>query len=347
MQAALYRAGGRIELTEVADPAPPGPGEAIVAVQVCGICGSDLHVFRGEAPPLGLAGGHEFAGTVVAVGPDVERPAPGDRVAVEPIARCGRCGFCRTGQTSLCDRMEFIGFRRHGGFAEFVRMPADCLYPLPDGLDWAVAALAEPLAVGVRAVRLAGVTGDTSVAVIGGGAIGLLAALAAIDRGARRIAITTRYPHQQAAAERLGVATVPTPRGVGASRPIQNALGGRPDVVIEAVGGESAEPVADAIGAIRRGGTIVLTGIFTGAIAVPVTRIVRKEALLRGSYCYGHDALTGDFPAAIELLGRLAPRLGDLITHQFRHDAIQAAFETAAGKDSGALKVQVRVGKTA
>ena len=342
MRAALYRGAGRIELTEV-EPEPPGPGEVAVRVRACGICGSDLHVFRGEAPPLPFAGGHEIAGEVVAAGDGVTGRPPGTRVAIEPIVRCDRCAYCRAGLTNLCDRFEFIGFRRHGGFAEQIRVPAEIAWPLPDSLSWPIAALTEPLAVATRAVRLGGVSGDTSVGVIGGGAVGLLCALAARELGVRRILVAARYPQQVRAAEALGVAALLTPAGASAARPLAEALGDRPDVVVEAVGGSAPDPVADAISLVRRGGVVVLTGIFTESIGLPVTRLVRKEVTLRGSYCYGRSALHSDFGTALNWLARSDVPLDDLVTHRFRLDDIQTALETASTKESGAIKVQISV----
>lgn len=341
MRAALYRAGGRIDLTEVADPPVPAPGEVLVSPRATGICGSDLHVFRDEAPPLSFAGGHEIAGEVAAVGPGVTRLARGDRVAIEPIIRCGVCPFCRSGRTNLCDRMEFIGFKRHGGFAERILVPAEIAWPLPADLPWPVASLAEPLAVALRAARLAGVSGDTVVVILGAGSVGLLCGVAARSLGARRILIAARYPHQIAAAEALGLAAIAVPAGTRAARPLTQALGERPDVAIEAVGGRSAEPVADAINLVRRGGTVVLTGVFTADIPVPLVRIVRKEVVVRGSYCYGHDSPRADFPAALDLLAREASALAGLVTHRYPWADIRAAFVAASDKASRAIKVQV------
>lgn len=341
MQAALYRTGRRMERVEVADPGCPGPGEVVVEVRACGICGSDLHVFRGAAKPLNFAGGHEFAGVVVMCGTGVEQLTPGQAVAIEPLFSCGVCGQCRSGGTNLCDRREFIGFRRHGGFARRVRVPARSAWPLPPGVSWETAALTEPLAVAMRAVRLAGVTGASAVAILGAGAIGLLSAVAARERGARAIVMAARYEHQVTAAARLGFPAVVVPQDADAAARLTAELGRRPDVVIEAVGGAAPEPVVDAIRLVRRGGNVVLTGIFTDTIAVPLTNAVRKEVVLRGSYCYGHQDLPGDFPAALAVLARGDGDLKTLITHRYPAESIQEAFETAASKTSGAIKVLV------
>lgn len=341
MQAALYGGPGQVIWREVEDPGVPGSGEVIVRVRTCGICGSDLHIFRGEAPPLAFAGGHEIAGEVVAAGSGVTGLAPGSRVAIEPIVRCGACRFCRTGQTNLCDKLEFIGFRRHGGFAECIRVPAEIAWPLPEELSWSLGALAEPLAVAVRAARLGGITGESGVAVIGGGAVGLLGALAARNLGARHVVVAVRHRHQMEAAEALGLVAVWTPAGQPAARTIAEALGDRPDLVIEAVGGAHAEPVADAIGLVRRGGTVVLTGIFTESPPVPLTRLVRKEVIVRGSYCYGRPGLRGDFETALEWLAGDPATYRRLVTHRFPLGQLETALAAAADKGSGAIKVQV------
>lgn len=341
MRAALYRAGGGIDLTDVAEPGAPGPGEVLVRPRATGICGSDLHVYRGQARPLAFAGGHEIAGEVAAVGPGVDRLKPGDRVAIEPIVACGACPACRTGRTNLCDGMEFLGFKRHGGFADLIRVPAGIAWPAPADLDWNLAALAEPLAVSLRAARLGGVSAGTSVAIIGAGSIGLLCGLAARALGARRIRIAARYPHQIAAAEAIGLDAILVPAGTPAARPLVATLGERADVAIEAVGGQLGDPVADAINLARRGGTVVLTGVFTNDVAVPIVRVVRKEVIIRGSYCYGHDGVRPDFPAALDLIGGEAAGLAGLITHRYPLTEIDRAFAAASDKASRAIKVQV------
>jgi threonine dehydrogenase-like Zn-dependent dehydrogenase len=185
MKAAFCTAVGSFELRDVEEP-KPGPGEVVLRVRSCGICGSDLHYYHGGFPAPAVCPGHEISGDVVAVGPECDATAIGDRVAVEPLVVCRQCPACRTGNHQLCRQLQILGTMLDGGFAEFLRVPAYTLFPIPAAVDEEVGALAEPLAVGVHAMRLAGVAGGDRVLILGGGTIGLLSIAAASHRrGAR------------------------------------------------------------------------------------------------------------------------------------------------------------------
>src|SRR5215218_5196882 len=191
----------------------PGPGEVEIEVAYCGICGSDLH-FRDvpELFPSGTVPGHELSGRISAVGDSVEAWAVGDRVSVLPFAQCGACDLCLAGQEQVCPHAVAngigLGTGRAGGYAERVIVDARMLFALPDELDDAAAALAEPVAVGVHAVAKAGVDAEAAVAVVGAGPIGLVTALVLRARGFERIVLVSRNPARARAAKDLGLATV-------------------------------------------------------------------------------------------------------------------------------------------
>ncbi len=327
MRRAVWSATG-LDVVD-SEPGPLEPGWVRLRVEACGICGSDLHFWHGDlARPIGTAPGHELAGVVIDGPPGL----PDVRYAVSPNVACGVCLFCRTGRTNLCGRGGAgIGLGRDGGLAELVDAPLANLAPIPDGVDAITASLTEPLAVTVRAVGLARAQPDSNVLVMGAGAIGLCAALVARDRVAR-VAITARYPHQRAAAERLGATVLAEDEAAAWAKEH------RPEVVIESVGGR-AGTVAEAIGLVGRGGRIVVLGAFNQPMPLNLQSLMMKEVSLIGSFCYGGGNREPEFATAARLTGRWRDELSTLTTHQFPLDDVATAFTTAADKGTDAIKV--------
>lgn len=329
MRRALWTTDG-LEVTEV-EPGALREGWARLQVAACGICGSDLHWWHGTMRrPLGTAPGHELAGTVL------DGPAGLDDVlyAVSPNVSCGRCPFCQVGHTHLCDRAlgRGLGMGADGGLSEVLDVPVANLAPVTASGP-AVAALTEPLAVALRGVSLGDVGPDSRVLVLGAGTIGLGAALLARDRAAE-VAITARHPHPAAAAEAIGVTVLGEDEGVAWAKSVGA------DVVIESVGG-SAPTLDDAVKACRKGGTIVLLGSFTEPRPVDLSKLMMKELRLQGSFCYGSTKRGPEYAAAAQLTGRFEPELATMTTHQFGLEDVVDAFETAADKSSGAIKVTI------
>jgi L-iditol 2-dehydrogenase len=181
--AALFTAPHTFEVKDVDVPAVE-PKSVLVRVCQCGVCGSDLHFYRGELPlPPGTCMGHEMSGEVTEVGPGVDDFHPGDRVCIEPLLFCGSCQYCRSGQYQLCRQRQLLGTPLPGGFARYVQVPSYCLYRLPDDIDFEVGSLVEPLAVAVHGLRLAGLSVGDRVLVLGAGTIGLMAVTVAREMG--------------------------------------------------------------------------------------------------------------------------------------------------------------------
>ena len=328
--------GGK-EKIEVRDtPVPsPGPGEVLLRVRVCGICGSDLHVYRGELPvPPTISLGHEFAGEVVETGDGVGGFSPGRRVLVEPLRTCRECAYCRTGDYQLCPKRVLLGTFASGGLAEYVCVPDYSLYPLPDALDFELGALVEPLAVVVHALHLVDLAFGDRVVVLGGGTIGVMTALAARALGAAEIAVTYRYEHQAQAALAAG-ATRAVPAGEGASLAAE-----KPDVVVETVGGH-AETLGQAVGLVRPGGRVSILGLFTGPVQVNALAMMLNEVRTAGAIMYCRSQRLTDFEAALQMVGADPERARALITHRFPLAEAAEAFATAADKSTASLKVQV------
>lgn len=311
-------------------------------VRSCGICGSDLHFYHGSFPAPPVCPGHEISGEVAAIGSAVSGLQAGDRVAVEPLVVCRECSFCRTGDYQLCPRLEILGNLRDGGFAELLLTPAYTLYRLPPEVDFEIGALAEPLAVAVHAVRLANVRLGDRVLVQGAGTIGLMAVAAAVAAGAADVWITARHPQQAAAARRLGATRVFTDAEAAAG--LSAAGDEQPiDVVVETVGG-TANTLVEAIQLVRRGGMVVVLGIFTSLPTINPLLLILREIRIVGALTYGRSGGRADFEIALQLLARDPERFRALITHRYPLTDIVRGFETAADKRSGAIKVAIGAG---
>lgn len=339
MRAAFSRKPGTVELREVPIPQPCG-GEVLVKVRNCGICGSDLHWFHGQFPVPAVCPGHEISGEIVAIAAGVTGPRVGDAVAIEPLVVCGECGYCRTGDYQLCRRLEVLGGTRAGGFADYVVAPANAVYRLPTEVDYTTGTLAEPMAVCVHALRMANLSLGDRVLVLGGGTIGLLSVLAARLAGAAEVTITTRHRIQADMARRLGATRVFSTAPAGEAERALFASEVPIDVVVETVGG-SADTLRVAVESVRPGGTVVVLGIFATPRVVPVLDVVSKEVRLVGSVTYGRAGRRADFEVALALLAAETRTVRQLVTHCRQLEAIQEAFETAANKGRGAVKVTV------
>jgi (R,R)-butanediol dehydrogenase/meso-butanediol dehydrogenase/diacetyl reductase len=318
MKAAVFRRiGEAFSIEEVADPVP-GVGEIVLRVSRCGICGSDLHITRNKAYERegGIVLGHEFAGEVVALGPDTGGVAVGDRVAAMPVTGCGRCSACLGGEPAYCPgrRLEF------GGFAEYVIARARETVALPEQLTMEDGALIEPLAVALHAVKLAQLDPGARVLVAGAGPIGLAVAFWARRLGAGRIAVMARSRRSAELALRVG-ADIFIPQGPSAEDEVRDALAGPPQVVFECGGAPGL--IDTCLTHVAPRGTVVVLGIVSGPDRITPRTGIQKEARLLFSAFFS----VRDFAVVAERLasGDVAPRA--IITHRVGLTELPAAFE--------------------
>lgn len=314
-----------------AEPGPLPSGWVRLTVAACGICGSDLHRYRGPKS-AGVVPGHELAGTVL----QAPGPMPDALYAVEPWISCGACAPCESGRVQHCRHGRLIGAQVPGGLAEFIDVPAGNVHPVPGGLSPLQASLTEPFSVCLHAVQLARLQADTRVLVLGGGTLGLVCGLLARDRCAR-VGVTCRYPGQTAAALRLGLEPIPETEATDWARDAE------PDVVVETVGGH-ADTVNQAIACARAGGRIVVLGLFQEPRPFDARSLVMKELSIVGSKVMGLGEHGREFQTAAGLVARFRSELAVLQTHQFSLRQVHQAFETALDKRSGAIKVTVLPG---
>ena len=333
MKAAVWNDSGALDVGERSLP-EPRPGWVRIAVRSAGICGTDLHFYRGSFPsPAGLLPGHEVGGVVDLPGEGVALEA-GTPVAVEPLFGCGRCPQCLTGAYNRCPQRTLLGVSARGGLAEYMTAPATSLYPLPDGVAPEEGSLVEPLAVCVRGARLGKVGLGDRVLILGAGTIGLLSVVTARAAGAAEVHVTARHNRQREAAHMLGVTGA-----YGSADEVAKALGDRAaDVVIETVGGR-ASTRGEAVRLVRPGGTVVMLGVFEGDTPLPGLEFSLKEVRLVGSNCYARSGVTSDFAVAVGLLRDHLAAVQPLVTHRFSLDQVNQAFATAADKATGSIKV--------
>ncbi len=274
MKALVYTGPDTLDYRDVPDPEPGG--EALIEIAHVGICGSDMHAYAGhdERRPAPLILGHEAAGRVIA------GPGEGARVTINPLVTCGACEACRAGRDNLCPERQIISMPpREGAFAERLAMPAQNLVVIPDGFPTEKAALAEPLACGWHAVRLAANALDRPLAaarcqVIGAGAIGLGAALVLAAKGACEITVVEANPARREVAAAAGDFRVVAPE----------AAGGDVDLVVDGVGIEATRAAASA--AVRPGGVIVHIGLGSAAGGLDIRRMTLQEITFIGAYTY-------------------------------------------------------------
>jgi 2-desacetyl-2-hydroxyethyl bacteriochlorophyllide A dehydrogenase len=281
------------------DPPQPGPGEVVVEVRAVGLCGTDVHIARGEFPPAPypLIPGHEFAGVVVARGPGVTEPPLGARVAVDPTLACGACEACREGRPNLCARWGAIGDTVAGALAERVAVPARQCYPLPPGLGWGEGALVEPLACAVWAIRRARPHPGARALVLGGGTMGLLLVQLLRRGGAAQVVVVEPHPARRELAEEVGAdLALPPEADPRHEAPARDGF----ELVADATG--RPEVVARGLGLVRRGGTFLVFGVAPPDATIPLSpyQVYYGELTIVGSM-----AINQTFGAAV----RLAPRL--------------------------------------
>jgi L-iditol 2-dehydrogenase len=304
----------------------PGPRELLIEVGASGLCGTDLHIASGEYPlaKSGVLLGHEYAGTVIEVGPDTPVFAPGDRVVIDPNIPCRMCTACREARPHLCTNPQTLGVTIDGGLGTHSLVPADRAYRIPDGMPMAAAALTEPLACVVHAVDRAGIEPGHRALVIGAGPIGLLTAALLKAAGAAEVLVSEPNERRRSLAPAFGGIPV-VPDDV----PVNEF-----DVVMECVG--LPVTLAAALPAVRPGGTVVWVGVAAPHASVPVNPydIFRREITIRGTYTNPH---TMDRSIALLASGQIPWEA--TITHTLPLDRFDEAWE--AHRTGAGLKVCV------
>jgi threonine dehydrogenase-like Zn-dependent dehydrogenase len=344
MRAAVTHGRGSMEVVGVEAPAAPGPGEVLLAPEAVGLCGSDFHYFLGDIGTIEDPStlypriqGHEASATVLELGADCPpHLAPGMRVALWPVSSCGECYPCSLGRGNACVRISLIGVHQDGALQEQFVLPAAQAVPVGD-LDPALTALVEPVSIAVRAVARGRVAAGEHVVILGAGPIGQALALAATDVGAA-VLLIDRLESRLA----RGVASGADLLHISADDDLAAAVrewsgGDGPEVVVEATG--VPELVQTGVGLVASAGRVVVVGLSNEPAPVRVGDLPLKEIDVLGVSCCG----SGDFAAAVDLVGRRRDAAAGLVTHEFTLDRAPDAIVYAIEHPVEVMKAVVRV----
>lgn len=337
MRAVLFEAPGRFAVADLPTPAP-ARGFALLAVGASMICATDRKVLDGRFAGTGFphVPGHEFAGTVVALGPETAGPEPGTRVGVEVHVGCGACDRCREGLYNLCQNYgrrdlghAHVGFTIAGGLAEYASVPVAALHPLPDAVSTADGAWTDNLGIALWALERGRLDGGESVVVVGSGAIGLCAAQLARARGAGSVTLVGRGERVERAARFADAVLDESEAGF---------IAGTADLVVEFAG--TADAARLAIGAARRGGRVVLGGATGQGVelsGIDLSTIVRGHLDVLGSVA-NPKGVSG---RALGLLARGDVDVRTLTTHHFPLGRFADAWATFVERRDGAIRVML------
>lgn len=337
MKASYFLGKGSFEVRQ-APELHPGPGEVVIKNMVCGVCGTDVHIFHGEPgsadvnPPVVL--GHEYSGEVVEVGEGVTALKPGDHVTVDPNIYCGECVYCRNGKKQLCETMQAVGVTRDGGFGEYSLVPAAQAFKLGDSVPYEAGAMAEPVACCLHGIDLAGIKAGDRVCIVGGGAIGLIMLQLAKLSGASTLVLSEPNEKRRQVALSLGADAAIDPTAPDAGSAYEAALGDGADVVIECVGNNAA--VKSAFQLAKKGATIVLFSVpkVDATFDLPLFDVYKKELTIRGSFVNPDT-----HERAVRLINSGKLDFTSIITHRFNLDQLPEAIAMQMSSES--IKVVV------
>lgn len=306
--------------------------EVLLKIKSVGICGTDLHVYNGgmdlSAP---IIMGHEFSGIIAEIGSRVKNFKIGDRVVGEHVISCGVCHYCLNGKPNLCPDSKIIGLHRSGALAEYLAIPADLIYKIPDSLSFDEAALIEPLSIAFYAVQKAGFLLGKNVTVIGQGPIGLLVDQILKISGAYVVGIDI-FDHRLKFAKKRGwVDMTINSKKQSLMKEISKNIPAGIDIVFEVVGQEATAELALEI--VRRAGEVFILGVFESLSKINLMHIVKKELNVHGSWTCAFA-----FPPVIEFLADKKINLINLITHRYPASRGIKAFQEAASYSNKRIK---------
>lgn len=333
MKALVFTAPRRLEMQDL--PVPEiGGGEALIRVRASGVCGSDLHGFLGKSkrrvPPLVL--GHEFSGEVAEISSAIPGVSAGDRVAIYPLKTCGQCAWCRTGRENICPNRKVYGLDFHGGLAEYVSAPGECLFRIPSDMSFAEGSLVEPLANAIHVIDRCQDIEDRTILIYGAGPIGTFCYLVARARGAGRIAVIDRNARRLARLTEVGAESViDASRQDAVSAALEWSGGSGADITVDAVGYPAVRN--DAIACTASGGTVLCIGLADDVCDTDTRPVVVREIDLKGSYAYTKR----DFAHAIQMLESGVVPWRALVSES-PLEAGQSVFDDLASPESALMK---------
>lgn len=339
MKSAILTQPKTFALTD-ADMPSPKEGEVLVKVNRAGVCGSDLHFYlHGQIGSVSLQEpfrmGHEFGGVIADTNGIANAPAVGTRIAVDPAVPCGQCEYCKKGRSNICPHVKFTGFPPYkGAYAEYIPMPLECVFPIPDTIPDEQVPVVETLAVAVHAIELAPEVRGKTVAVIGAGSVGMLVLLLLLHHGANVVLVTEPVPERRETVKQLGCPNVCDPKDQDTIQSLlkQHCPFG-PEMIFEAAG--EPESFQQSFDLIAPGGRLHLIGIYAqGSLQVDFNYVRRQEAEI----VFVRRSLPKNYPEAIKLLDTGAINIAPIVTHQYPLEQISDAFSLAAAREQGIVK---------
>jgi len=339
VKAVAFGGPRKMEVREFPGP-HAGACQVVVEVAYCGVCGSDLHEYASQAPSMRGAGifqpvmGHEFTGTILALGKGANGLSVGDPVVVHPGGPCGACYYCKAGATNLCAEQAGTGYREQGAYAERVVVHVKQALHLPDDSWLERAALTEPLGVAIHSLSRGDMNAGETMFIAGGGPIGLLTILAAKHKGAGRIIVSEPAESRRQLALKIGATEAVDPAKV-ASVQVRELTGGLGcDLAIECVG--IAATMDDCLASTRRGGRIVVAGAFEQPYSVNLLNLLLQEHSIAGTFGYASE-----FQEARDLIVAGAVDVSPLISRVVSLHDLPSVFEQLTGDRNRDHKVLV------
>jgi len=333
-----------MEMRELPDPRIAQDTDVLLKIAAVGVCGSDVHYYRAgqigsQVVTYPFAVGHECSAVVAQVGRGVTRLKPGDRVAVDPAMACGQCDQCRGGRPHTCRKLRFFGCpgQAEGCLSEYVAMPQECCYPIPDHMTAEQAALSEPFSIGLYAVALAGLTEGARIAILGAGPIGLSTMVAAQARGAAALYVTDKIDVRLGVAKAAGATWVGNPDGANVVAAIAGQEPLQLDAVFECCGEQAA--LDQAVELLKPGGKLLLVGIpSVDRLSFAIEQARRKELCIQNVRRQNHCV-----QPALDMIARRQVKVDFMITHRFPFAETKAAFDMVEGYRDGVVKAMIRM----
>lgn len=335
----------KMEMKEIPDPLIAKDTDVKIKMKVMGVCGSDIHYYvtgriGSQVVEYPFTVGHEGAGEVIEVGKAVTRVKPGDRIAIEPAMPCFVCEQCKSGRFNTCSNLKFLGCpgQAEGCMKEYMVMPETSCFTIPDTMTYDQAANSEPLAIGTYAVNKSLNAKNKKIAILGFGPIGMSVLLPALLKGAKEVYVTDKIDERLAIAGKCGATWTGNPDRSDIVEEIRNHVPEGLDIVFECCGQQEA--VDQAVDIIKPGGLIQIIGIPEfDRWSFPADQLRRKEITIEN--CRRQNETLDE---TLGLISQSKVNLESMVTHRFKFEDAQAAFDLVAGYRDGVMKAMIDFG---
>ncbi len=345
MKAMMLTGIRKMEMRNIPDPEIKNPNDVLIRMKIVGVCGSDVHYYTqgkigSQVVEYPFTVGHEGAGIVEAVGSAVTKVKPGDRIAVEPAMSCWECDQCKAGRPHTCRKLRFLGCPKQadGCLSEYIVMPEECCLKIKDSMSFEEAAISEPLAIGVYAVKQSIPMKGAKIAILGAGPIGLSVLLPAMAQGAEKVYMTDKIDSRIQLAKKMGAAWTGNPEKADIVKEIANREPLLCDVVFECCGQQEA--LEQAVALVKPGGKIMLIGIPPSmkywSLNVDFSR--RKEICIQNVRRQNHCV-----QPALDMIDKKLFDVNKMVTHRFKFKDTKEAFDLVADYKDGVVKAMVEI----